>query len=184
VGARYPEADTYLVTTGAWTGELLEKCPVSPVRGQIVLFNPGRQLFARVLMHGKRYLVPREDGRVLVGSTEEPEAGFDKSNTPGGVQRLIDFAYSIVPELRNAPVERTWAGLRPGTPDGLPYIGRVPGWDNVFVAAGHFRAGVQLSVGTAELVRDLILGRQPPVPVDAFRLDRVPDATARPAFRS
>ncbi|MFO0849179.1 MAG: FAD-dependent oxidoreductase [Gemmataceae bacterium] len=183
------QARNYLIAAGAWTGQVyLEPdytiSNIAPVRGQIVLFNPSRRLFSHVLMYGKRYLVPREDGRVLVGSTEEPEAGFDKSNTPEGVQGLIDFACSLVPELRNAPVEKTWAGLRPGTPDGLPYIGRVPGWDNVFVAAGHFRAGVQLSVGTAEVVRDLILGREPPVPVDAFRLDRVPDATARPAFRS
>jgi glycine oxidase len=176
-----------LIANGAWAAELL--CPlgyilpVAPVRGQIVLFNPGRPVISRVLMVGKRYLVPRSDGRILVGSTEEPEAGFVKANTPEGVNGLIEFACGLVPALRDAPVETTWAGLRPGSPDGLPFIGPVPGYDNLFAAVGHGRAGVQLSIGTAHMVADLILGRPNP-DAAAFRLDRRPDGAARPAFRS
>ena len=135
-------------------------------------------------MAGKRYLVPRADGRVLVGSTEEPEAGFEKANTPEGVHGLVDFARRLVPRLADAEVEKTWAGLRPGSPDGLPFIGPVPGHPNVLVAAGHFRAGVQLSIGTAEIVRDLVTGQPPGIPIEAFRLDREPHGTTRPAFRS
>ena len=135
-------------------------------------------------MAGKRYLVPRQDGRVLAGSTEEPEAGFVKANTPEAVRGLTDFARGLVPALADAEVETTWAGLRPGSPDGMPFIGSVPGYGNVFAAVGHFRAGIQLSIGTGELVRDLILGRPTAVPADAFRLDRVPNLSTRPAFRS
>jgi glycine oxidase len=122
-------------------------------------------------MLGKRYLVPRPDGRVLVGSTEE-DVGFDKRTTAGAIRDLLDFAIAVVPALAAAPLERSWAGLRPGSPDGLPFLGPVPGVENLYVAAGHFRAGIQLSPGTALVMRDLILGRTPAVPVESFRLDR------------
>lgn len=181
-------ADRFLLASGAWAGQLLEPLGVNPgicpVRGQIVLYRPERRLLSRVLTLGKRYLVPRADGRILVGSTEEPEAGFEKANTFAGIEGLVDFAVALVIELALSQIETTWAGLRPGSPDGLPFIGPVPGHSNVLVAAGHFRAGVQLSIGTAEMVRDLIVGTPHAVPADAFRLDRTPDLTARPAFRS
>ena len=182
---RFDAGRKYVIATGAWADETFGlQLGVRPVRGQIVLFRAAEPPVGRVLLAGKRYLVPRPDGRVLAGSTEEPEAGFEKANTPAGVRELTEFACQLVPALRSAEVEKTWAGLRPGSPDGLPFIGRVPGHDNVVAAVGHFRAGVQLSVGTAEIVRDLVLGRPPAIPIDAFRLDRVPDRTARPAFRS
>jgi len=172
-----------LVASGAWAGELFD-IPVRPVRGQIVLFRCHRLPFTHVLMHGKRYLVPRPDGRVQVGSTEEPEAGFEKANTLEGVEGLKAFAFEMCPELRHAEVEKTWAGLRPGSPDGLPYIGPVPGTANVFAAVGHGRAGVQNSIGTALIVRELLAGVPSGLPINAFQLDRVPDKTSRPAFRS
>ncbi|HJZ55609.1 MAG TPA: FAD-dependent oxidoreductase, partial [Gemmataceae bacterium] len=153
-------------------------------RGQIVLLKSLDRVLQRVLMHGKRYLVPRDDGRVLVGSTEEPEALFEKANTADGVAGLLDFARALVPSLGRAEVEKCWAGLRPGSPDGLPFIGPVPGWDNAFVAAGHFRAGVQLSIGTGQVIAELFDGRPTSVPLEAFRLDRTPETGAKPAFRS
>ena len=181
-------AGRYLVATGAWAdsvlGPLGYRSKVHPVRGQIVLFRPETQVLRTIIQVGERYLVPRLDGRILVGSTEEPEAGFDRSTTPSGIQGLIDFAHELVPALGGAEVERTWAGLRPGSPDRLPFIGTVPGQSSVFAAVGHFRSGIQLSVGTAELIVDLITGRTPTLPADAFRLDRPPAVTARPAFRS
>jgi glycine oxidase len=179
-------AGVVLVAAGAWSDNLLARLgarlAVRPVRGQIVLFG-GEPLFWPVLLQGKRYLVPRPDGRVLAGSTEE-EAGFVKETTPEGVAGLTAFARRLVPGLADAPVERTWAGLRPGSPDGVPSIGRLPGWRNVFVAAGHFRAGVQLSVGTAELLADLILGRAPSADPEAFAPGRPPTPPVKPAFRS
>lgn len=178
----------FLLASGAWAETGLASLGVllgvAPVRGQIVLFRCPSPPFTRVLMHGKRYLVPRDDGRVLVGSTEEPEAGFVKANTVEGIDDLKRFAFGLCPALREAAVEQTWAGLRPGSPDGLPFIGRVPGVDNVFCAAGHFRAGVQLSLGTARLITDLMTSMLGELPADAFRLDRPQVPAALSAFRS
>jgi glycine oxidase len=141
------------------------------VRGQIALLNTGAPLFRRVLCRGKRYLVPRADGRVLVGSTEE-DAGFDKRTTAVAIAGLLELAVELVPGLAQAHLERSWAGLRPGSPDGMPYLGAVPGLTNLFVAAGHFRAGIQLSPGTGLVLKELLQGQPTSVPLEAFRLDR------------
>ncbi len=168
-------ADRYLLTAGAWTGTLLEplgwRLGIKPIRGQIALLNTGTPIFHRVLLKGKRYLVPRADGRVLVGSTEE-DVGFDKRTTAEAIQGLTAFAISVVPELARAHPEHTWAGLRPGSPDGLPFIGPVPGLDNLFIAAGHFRAGIQLSPATGLILKELFLGQPLTVSMEGFRLDR------------
>jgi glycine oxidase len=181
------EAKQFLIAAGAWTDGLLAQIGirpgVHPVRGQIALLNPGRPLLKRILLQGKRYLVPRVDGRVLVGSTEE-DVGFSKGTTARAIQTLLEFAQSMVPGLAQAEVERCWAGLRPGSPDGWPFLGAVPGVDNLFVAAGHFRAGIQLSPATGLALTEVMLGKKPSVPLDAFRLDREPIAGGQTAFRS
>ena len=175
------EAERVCVAGGSWTGRLLERVglslPIEPVRGQIVLLSLRAPLFRHVVEVGKRYLVPRPDGRVLVGATEE-RAGFDKQNTAGAVAELIRFAVDLVPGLAGANVERTWAGLRPGSPDGLPYLGAVPGLENLFVAAGHFRAGLQLSPITAVLMRQVILRQEPVIPVEPYACARSRPACA------
>jgi glycine oxidase len=167
--------DTFVIAAGAWSDRLLEplgvRLRIEPVRGQIALLNAGRIVFRRILMWGAQYLVPRSDGRVLIGSTEE-HAGYDKATTVAGIGELLALGVRLVPALAKAAVERTWAGLRPGSPDGLPFIGRVPGVDNLYIAAGHFRAGIQLSPGTALLLKQMILGQPLALPIDAFRVDR------------
>jgi len=174
-GAGTLRADRFLVTAGAWTSVLLEPLGwhlgIRPVRGQIVLLQTGAPLLRRILLWGARYLVPRPDGRVLVGSTEE-DAGFAKRTTAEAICELLDLARTLVPALAGAHLERSWAGLRPGSPDGLPYIGPVPDLDNLMVAAGHFRAGIQLSPGTALVLRELLLGQKPTVALAPFRVDR------------
>jgi glycine oxidase len=174
-GAGRVSAAAYIIAAGAWSDALLAplgwRPAVRPIRGQIVLLNTGARLFRRVLMHGKRYLVPRADGRVLIGATEE-DVGFDKRTTAAAIRDLLDFGIGLVPGLADVPLERSWAGLRPGSPDGLPYLGPIPGLDNLYVAAGHFRAGIQLAPATALVMSKLILGQQTPVPIDSFRLDR------------
>jgi glycine oxidase len=100
--------------------------------------------------------VPRPDGRFLVGSTEE-EAGFDKRTTATASRDLSALGCHLVPGLAEAHLERCWAGLRPGSPDGLPYLGAVPGLENLFVAVGHFRSGIQLSPGTGFGMKELLL---------------------------
>jgi glycine oxidase len=167
----------FLIAAGAWSGGLLEPLGwqpgIRPIRGQIVLLHTPALPFRHVLMWGPRYLVPRPDGRVLAGSTEE-DAGFDKRTTAQAVQELLALACRLVPALGHATVERCWAGLRPGSPDGMPFLGPVPGFDNLFVAAGHFRAGIQLSAGTALAMKELLLGQPVTQALEAFRLDRAP----------
>jgi glycine oxidase len=177
-------ADRFVLAAGAWTEGLLHQVDwrpgIHPVRGQIALLNSGTPLLRRVVMAGKRYLVPRLDGRVLVGSTEE-DAGFDKRTTAGAIGELLNLAFMLVPGLTNAQLERCWAGLRPGSPDELPFLGLVPGTDNLFVAAGHFRAGIQLSPGTGLVMKELLLGQPLTVALEPFRLDRPPaQPPARP----
>ncbi len=168
-------ADRYCFTTGAWTGRLLKKIgleiAVLPIRGQMVLFRCERQPFRAVLNEGPRYLVPREDGRVLVGATEE-EVGFDKRTTDVAIQELRDLARELVPALREAVVEQTWAGLRPASFDGFPYLGKLPGLDNGYVAAGHFRSGLYLSPATAVVMRQVICGEKPEIDLTPFQTIR------------
>lgn len=176
-----------VIAAGAWSGPVLRLLGVDlstpPVRGQIVLLNPGRPVVRRIIEHGTRYLVPREDGRILVGSTEE-RAGFDRSTTAEGVEGLIALAERLCPTLRGVTVERTWAGLRPGSADRRPSLGPVRGWSNLLVAAGHQRAGLQLSPGSAELIGDFVLGRTPRIDARPFAPDREVSDAPEDAFRS
>lgn len=168
-------AGQFVLCTGAWSDELLRafsmRIEVRPVRGQIALLNTRAPGPSKVLIRGKRYVVPRGDGRVLVGSTEE-DAGFDKRTTAVAIAGLLEFGTGLVPSLGAAAVEQCWAGLRPGSPDGLPFIGRVPGVENLWVAAGHFRSGIQLAPGTARVLAEAVQGRATAVPLEPFRLDR------------
>jgi len=162
-------AGQFVIASGAWSRELIKHTgfdlPVEPVRGQIVLLEALPLPFTCVIQEGARYLVPRRDGRILVGSTEE-HAGFDKRNTCGAIAGLIEFATRLVPGLSQARFERAWAGLRPFANGGVPFIGRVPTMSNVFVATGHFRAGLQLSPITAVLIRQLVTGQPVSLPLD------------------
>jgi glycine oxidase len=169
------KAKQVCVASGAWTGTLLQKLGVSlgvvPIRGQIVMFRSERPVLRTIINEGSRYLVPRDDGRLLVGSTEE-EAGFDKRTTEEGIAELIAFARSLVPALAHAEIEKTWAGLRPASFDGFPYLGSIPGFKNAFVAAGHFRSGLYLSPATAIVMAELMCGEQPSVDLTPFRVGR------------
>jgi glycine oxidase len=179
-------AGKYLVAAGAWSDRLLKEVGwqpgVRPVRGQIALLQTESAL-RPILLQGKRYLVTRLDGRVLVGSTEE-NAGFDTRPTAAAIEELLSFAVNLVPELADAALERCWAGLRPGTPDGLPFLGGVPGVRNLFVAAGHYRAGIQLSPATGLVLKQLLTQQPPLIPLESFRLNRPAALPAEKAFRS
>lgn len=168
-------AKTVCVAAGAWSNPILAslgiECSVFPIRGQILLYKCEKPLFRRVLNIGPRYLVPRDDGYVLVGSTEE-EVGFDKRTTEEGIAELRDFAESLVPGLKKAQIEKTWAGLRPASFDSLPYMGEVPDRPGLFVATGHFRSGLYLSPATGVFMADLICGNQPAIDPWPFRLSR------------
>lgn len=168
-------ARQFCIAAGAWTGQLLRQAgrqaDILPIRGQMVLFRCAAPPISRIINVGSRYLVPREDGHLLAGSTEE-EVGFDKRTTEEAIAELIDFARSLVPELHLATVKQTWAGLRPGSFDGLPYLGPLPGVKNAFIAAGHFRSGLYLSPATAVVMSQLMRGETPQVDLAPFRVGR------------
>jgi glycine oxidase len=139
---------------------------VHPVRGQMLLFKTKPGLIKRMVLEENRYVIPRRDGRVLFGSTIE-EAGFDKSTTEQARTELSAIARERFPVLKDYPIEHHWAGLRPGSPAGVPYICRHPELENLYINAGHFRNGVVLGPASARLAADLIIGRKPvvdPVP--------------------
>ena len=166
-------AGEFVVAGGAWSRQILATCgcdlEIEPVRGQIVLLSMLPLPFRHVLECGPRYLVPRPDGRILVGSTEE-WVGFDKSNTAEALSELLQFAVGLVPALGAATYEQAWSGLRPFARRGRPYISRVPGCDNLFVAAGHFRGGLTLSPITGRLVAQLLADEAAELPLDGFAL--------------
>jgi glycine oxidase len=176
-----------VVAAGAWSESLLGSMGIAiatpPLKGQIVLLRGERPMLRRIVEHGKNYLVPRSDGRILVGATEE-DAGFDTRPTSAGVHELLEEAIRLCPPLAKAEVELAWAGLRPGSVDTRPYIGPAPGYRNLFIATGHKRAGLQLSPATAEIVADLVLGRTPSLDISPFRVDREPAEADDEAFRS
>jgi glycine oxidase len=145
---------------GAWSGKFGPHAfPTRPVKGQMLcLVMPSRTLLRHVIRSPEVYLIPRSDGRLLVGATVE-EAGFDKRTDAATIQRLHRAAVELVPKLAGARMLEDWAGLRPGTPDALPILGttETPGY---YVATGHFRDGILLAPITAMIMADVIEGRR------------------------
>jgi len=143
---------------GAWSGQIAPHAfPTRPVKGQMLcLVAPSRDFLKHVIRTPEVYLIPRSDGRILVGASVE-EAGFDKRTDVATIQRLHRAAIALVPELRNARILEDWAGLRPGTPDSLPILGgtATPGY---VVATGHFRDGILLAPITARVMAQVIEG--------------------------
>ncbi len=183
-------AEHYLIASGAWSDELTVPLGVSlgvkPVRGQIITYQLGGVPFREVILMGKCYLVPRQDGLLLVGATEEWQAGYAKEITESGREDLRQFAEKICPELRKEKIVHQWAGLRPGSssPSCVPIIDRLQDYPEIWVSTGHFRAGIQLSIGSARYWLDQILQRPSFLPLGAFPLQGKRDDHWSPAFRS
>jgi len=148
-------AGKVLIAGGAWSGEILNqfKQPpdIKPVKGQMILFEPAPNLLKSMLLIDNRYLIPRKDGRVLCGSSIE-HTGFDKSTSSEIKQDLLDSATEILPALAKLQIEHHWAGLRPGSPSGVPYIGRHNEVEGLYINTGHFRNGVILGIGSCRKV--------------------------------
>lgn len=159
-------ADGVVVSAGAWTGTLpgLEALAtmVFPVQGQMLLFKLQPDQLRTVVLQNGRYLIPRLDGHVLVGSTLE-RVGFEKSTTELVKRELLSFSASILPALSELVMVRHWSGLRPGSQDNVPVIARYPGYENLFINSGHFRYGVTMAPGSALLLADMIEGKQPAI---------------------
>lgn len=166
-------AGQVIVCGGAWAGQLLSSMgvtlPVRPVKGQMILFKAPVGLVERVVLMDGRYVIPRNDGRILAGSTLE-EVGFDKRTTDEARESLYASATRIIPALAECEIEHHWAGLRPGSPDGVPSIGAVPGIEGLYVNAGHYRNGLVLAPAATRLLVDQVLGREPIVDPAPYRL--------------
>ena len=158
-------AGAFCFCAGCWTPELLRRLGgldryashARPVRGQVLAVRLATPVLRRIIHRPPYYAVPRRDGIVLVGATVE-DVGFDKQTTASALRELRAAAAAIHPALAEAPRVAHWAGLRPASADGLPIIGRCPGWQNVYVATGHHRSGLLLAPPTAELVAAAITG--------------------------
>lgn len=157
-------ADRVVVAAGAWSGGLLAslglQLPVKPMKGEMILFKCAEDFLPRMVLAKGRYAIPRRDGHILVGSTLE-DVGFDKTPTQEALDSLRASAIELLPALADAEVVKHWAGLRPGSPEGIPYIGPVPGFEGLWLNCGHFRNGLVLAPASCQLLADLLLGREP-----------------------
>lgn len=168
------DAGAVIVAAGTWSSPLLEplglNVRVIPARGQMIAVRGGACPISRVLHSNRVYVVPRNDGRILIGATVE-YAGFKKSVSVGGVHSLLDAALEIVPALEGFEVIESWAGLRPDTEDHMPVIGPT-GIANLLLATGHFRNGILLAPITAELVAGVIRSGCVPDELRPFGVER------------
>lgn len=156
--------DQVVLAAGAWSGEILGKLglslPVEPVKGQMILYKCASDFLSSMVLAKGRYAIPRRDGHILIGSTLEHE-GFDKTPTESALESLKASAVELIPALADAQVVGHWAGLRPGSPEGIPYIGEVPGFKGLWLNCGHYRNGLVLAPASCQLFADLLLGRPP-----------------------
>jgi glycine oxidase len=175
-----------VLACGAWSARLLPELPVFPVKGQMLSLQAPRQALGRVVFGPGTYLVPREDGLVVVGATSEPEAGFSEGLTPAGQRQLQAGLSDLLPEAAGWPPMERWWGFRPCTPDEAPLLGAspVPG---LWLATGHHRNGVLLAAITAELLgASLAPGTPDPAAAAAlapFRWDRFRGQDPQPSLR-
>ncbi|NOQ14895.1 MAG: FAD-dependent oxidoreductase [Methyloprofundus sp.] len=166
-----------VLTAGAWTTDLwtqlLGKNTVAPeifpAKGQMILLEAPIGTLDTIILENDRYLIPRLDGKILCGSTVE-SAGFDKTTTAGASQSLAYFAKNLLPALASAPIIHHWAGLRPGTEQGIPYIDKHPEISNLAINAGHFRNGFAMGPASAQLLYDLVTKQTPQLDPAPYQL--------------
>jgi glycine oxidase len=171
-------AARFINCTGAWaSGSSLAPClAISPRKGQMlaVALPPSLPLRLVIRTHGM-YIVPRTTGpsagRAIIGATIE-DAGFDKTVHSGDIARLRSLANALLPALAEARQLDAWAGLRPSSPDGLPFLGAMPGSRNQFIAAGHYRNGILLTPATARIMGQILTGERPAIDLDAYSPSR------------
>ena len=165
------EADLVIVAAGSWSHQIrgleADRVALHPVRGQILCFETRPRMLTPAVFSMRGYLVPRRDGRILAGSTME-EAGYNKTVTLAGMEKISHGAIAMVPSLAEIPFREAWAGLRPATRDLLPVIGHSPSVANVIWSTGHYRSGILLSAITGEVIADLVAGRKPSIDLAPF----------------
>lgn len=158
-------ADQYIICSGAWSNSLLQNIlpqrDLKPMRGQMLLYKTEAGTLPTILYQSGLYLIPRQDGHILAGSTVE-DAGFDKSSPAGTLAWLARRSGEIFPALAGQNPIQHWAGLRPGSRDNIPLISRHPRLQNMWLNLGHFRYGVTMAPGSADLLVNLIQGKGAP----------------------
>jgi glycine oxidase len=167
-GERF-SAENVVMACGCFSAQIeavARYAPTSPARGQMVALRSTKVKFDRVIASARGYVIPREDGRLIAGSTVE-DAGFEKAVTPEGLHRILATAIEIAPELAGAAIVETWSGLRPDTPDHLPILGPTD-VEGLWMATGHFRNGILLAPITARLMREWMERKSLSVPVGRF----------------
>ena len=165
------QASTVVLAAGAWTSLLSTRVKVEPVRGQMICLTSQPRLTRHVIYSPRGYLVPRQDGRLLVGSTSEA-AGFAKEVTVAGINQILRNALEIAPSVATLPLLDFWSGLRPKAPDGLPVLGPCGEIDGLIYATGHYRNGILLAPITGELIARIIVDESLPTSLAPFSPDR------------
>ena len=164
-------ADAFVIANGCWAGELTTQLDapmeIGPAKGQIVLVEAMPSPFQHIVDGLGIYIVPRADGKILLGATVE-FVGYDKSTTVEGTKQMIDAGIAIAPQLAHSTFVQTWAGLRPYTRKG-PLLGYLPGCDNVVLASGHFKNGILLAPITGQLIAELLTSGKPSLALEPFR---------------
>jgi len=166
-------ADKVIIASGAWSSGFIrgkKNVAVEPVKGQMIMFRGEPGLIRRMVLSSGHYIIPRKDGRVLAGSTLE-RSGFDKTVTDKATVELWRAAVEIIPALGDMDVERQWAGLRPGTEQGVPYICMHPEIDGLYINAGHYRNGIVLGAASVRLMAEMVLGQKPSIDPSPYALD-------------
>ena len=165
-------ANKIIIASGAWSAQFSvtqASVNVIPVKGQMIMYQGEPGLVKRMILSEGHYIIPRKDGRILAGSTLE-KIGFDKTISTAAFNELHQAAVELVPLLDKLTVERQWAGLRPGTEKGIPYICQHDDIAGLYIHAGHFRNGIVLGAASAELMVDIVLDREPWCDIAPYRL--------------
>ncbi len=172
-------ADAVVLAAGAWSGSWLdghvpgqgERVPVAPVKGEMLLYRVEPGWPPSMVLSGGRYAIPRRDGHILVGSTLE-HCGFDNRTAPQALESLQASAARLLPRLGSLQPIGHWSGLRPGSPEGVPYIGEMPNMPGLWINAGHYRNGLVLAPASCKLLADLMSGRTPAIDPAPYALRR------------
>ncbi|MFG6117993.1 glycine oxidase ThiO [Thalassobacillus sp. B23F22_16] len=162
-------ASRVVAASGADSGRWFEATgmnnPIVPVKGECFSIQPGKHYFKEALFFNDFYIVPKPDGRYIVGATSKPD-DLSSGTTAGGLADLMHRVFAVFPELKEEPMQEFWSGIRPGSVDGLPIIGEHPALTGFYFATGHYRNGILLAPATGQMMKDLITKQDVP---QAFR---------------
>jgi glycine oxidase len=182
-------ADVVILAAGAWSREIAGipsayLPPVRPIKGQMLALrmDPSAPLLRHVIWAPRSYLVPRQDGRLVIGATVE-ERGFDDKLTAGGLLALLEGAWRAVPTIEELPIAETWVGFRPGSRDDAPMLGP-SGIDGLVIATGHHRNGILLTPLTVDTISAYVLTGRLPEIVEPFTPERFIKRNAQLAPRT